>query len=696
MEPIESVALVGAGTMGSGVAQKAAQEGFQVQLIDRDQESIDRGISMIRSTLDEAISRRIMTPEKVQKVLDNIIPIVDSSNVDIATDIVIEAVFEDLDVKSAVFDIIDKSCAEHTVIATNTSSLSVNELSKSTNRPEKFIGLHFFYHPAKNRLVEIIPGDETSSETLERVEQFCKRIGKVPITCKDRPGFVVNRFFVPWLNEAVLILEDGLGTPDQIDAIAMEVFEIGMGPFALMNATGLPIALHSSDYLSKQLETPRFEGASLLRKTVNSNSKWVIEETTDEPKNKEEIKNRLLGITFLVATQIVAEDICRLEDVDCGAKVGLRWQKGPFEMMNQMGVKESSQLVREFYQKYCSAYSRSEDDKGTGLEIPDWFIDRTEEFEFELVEVKMQGSIARVLINRPEVMNALNENVVEQLQKIVDNLNENEDVTTIVFEGAGKAFIAGADVKFFVEKLRENKFEDIFKFTQAGHDLLNTIEKSTKTTIALTTGITYGGGLEFALSCDYRIGSEKTEFRFPETGIGIYPGLGGTQRMSRIVGVEVARWAILAGNRIGGEFSHQLGIVDELSSETNIEHTILTLAALDYENKYRGKPKEINEKIETIMRFYGDNALSEILSGHTPVGFDAENEFVVRQFKSMSRAAPIALIMASQLINESMKTNLDAGLQLELDRLEKIFSTSDALEGLSALIESRRPTYQNN
>ena len=685
MEPIESVALVGAGTMGSGVAQKAAQEGFQVQLIDRDQESIDRGISMIRTTLDEAISRRIMTPEKAQNVLDNIIPIVDSNNVDIATDIVIEAVFEDLGVKSAVFEIIDKSCAEHTIIATNTSSLSVNALSKSTNRPEKFIGLHFFYHPAKNRLVEIIPGDETSNETLERVEQFCKRIGKVPITCKDKPGFVVNRFFVPWLNEAVLILEEGLGTPEQIDAIAREAFEIGMGPFALMNATGLPIALHSSDYLSEQLETPRFRGAALLRKTVNSNSKWILEETNEESKNKEIIKNRLLGITFLVAAQIVEENICRLEDVDCGAKVGLRWQKGPFEMMNNIGVMESCQIVREF-----SVIA------GKGLELPQLLENRKEDFDFKLVEVKMQGSIARVQINRPDVMNALNENVVEQLQTIVENLNENEDVTTIVFEGAGKAFIAGADVKFFVEKLREDNFKEILKFTQAGHNLLNTIERSTKTTIALTTGITYGGGLEFALSCDHRIGSQKTDFRFPETGIGIYPGLGGTQRMSRMVGVEIARWAILAGNRIGGKQSHQLGIIDEFSSETELEQTILKLAGReDNETKYRGKPNEVTDEIETIMRFYGDNALSEILSGHTPVGFDAENEFVVRQFKSLSRAAPIAVIMASQLINESLKTNLDAGLQLELDRLEQIFSTSDALEGLSALIESRRPTYQN-
>jgi len=685
MEPIESVALVGAGTMGSGVAQKAAQEGFQVQLIDRDQESINRGIDMIRTTLDEAINRRILTPEKAKNVLNNIIPIVDSNNVDIATDIVIEAVFEDLDVKSAVFEIIDKSCAEHTVIATNTSSLSVNDLSKSTNRPEKFIGLHFFYHPAKNRLVEIIPGNETSNETLERVEQFCKRIGKVPITCKDRPGFVVNRFFVPWLNEAVLILEDGLGTPEQIDAIAKEVFEIGMGPFALMNATGLPIALHSSDYLSEQLETPRFRGASLLRKTVNSKNKWVLEETIEESKNKEAIKNRLLGITFLVAAQIVEENICRLEDVDSGAKVGLRWQKGPFELMNNFGIKESCQIVREF-----SIMA------GKGLEIPRLLENRTEDFNFELVELKMQGSIARVLINRPDVMNALNENVVEQLQKIVENLNQNEDVTTIVFEGAGKAFIAGADVKFFVEKLRTDNFEDILKFTEAGHMLLNTIEKSTKTTIALTTGITYGGGLEFALSCDYRIGSEKTDFRFPETGIGIYPGLGGTQRMSRMVGVEIARWAILAGNRIDGKFSQQLGIIDEFSSDTEMEQTILKLAGQEnHESKFRGKPTEITDEIETIMSFYGDNALSHILSGHTPVGFDAENDFVIRQFKSLSRAAPIAVVMASQLINESKKTNLDAGLQLELDRLESIFATNDALEGLSALIESRRPTYQN-
>ena len=214
------------------------------------------------------------------------------------------------------------------------------------------------------------------------------------------------------------------------------------------------------------------------------------------------------------------------------------------------------------------------------------------------VDTQINDGIATITINRPEAMNALNETVVNQLGIAVNAVNAIESVHTIVLDGAGIAFVAGADVKFFVDKLKQDSFEDIFTFTQAGHDLLNSIEKSNKITIALTTGITYGGGLEFALSCDYRIGSKKTEFRFPETGIGIYPGLGGTQRMSRMVGVEIARWAILAGNRIDGELSKKLGIIDEYSSETELENTILKLAGLEKSGtKFRGKPIEVTEKI---------------------------------------------------------------------------------------------------
>ena len=172
------------------------------------------------------------------------------------TDLVIEAVFEDFDIKTAVFSALDNACDEGTILASNTSSLSVNALAEATGRPDRFVGLHFFYHPAKNRLIEVIPAKTTSKETLERTVQYCRTLGKVVIVCKDRPGFVVNRFFVPWLNEACLLLEEGVATAAQIDAISCKAFRLGLGPFGLMNLTGPPIALHSTDYLAEQLNTP--------------------------------------------------------------------------------------------------------------------------------------------------------------------------------------------------------------------------------------------------------------------------------------------------------------------------------------------------------------------------------------------------------------------------------------------------------
>ena len=145
-------------------------------------------------------------------------------------------------------------------------------------------------------------------------------------------------------------------------------------------------------------------------------------------------------------------------------------------------------------------------------------------------------------------MNALNEVVVAQLTEAVQAANAASNVTTIVLDGAGKAFVAGADVKFFVDKIRSDDIPDIETFTENGHVLLAALEDSSKTTIALTTGLALGGGLELALACDYRIGTRRTQFRFPETSIGIYPALGGTQRPARIAGRELGRWAVLAGN----------------------------------------------------------------------------------------------------------------------------------------------------
>ena len=690
MKPIETVAIVGAGNMGSGIAQKTAQEEFPVQMVDREQQWVDRGQNTIAKLLGEAVERRIFSENQVEEILARVTGVVGVENVAEDTDLVIEAVFEDFDIKTAVFNTLDKACGEETILASNTSSLSVNALAEATARPDRFVGLHFFYHPAKNRLVEVIPSELSSDETIARVEQYCKMLGKVVIVCKDRPGFVVNRFFVPWLNEACLLLEEGVGTTAQIDAVACAAFDIGMGPFALMNLTGPPIALHSTNYLAEQLDTPRYTGAKSLRDLVESGVMWDIDDETECNEDATRIiGERLLGQVFAVSAQIVAEEICSMEDVDRGAKVGLRWMNGPFEIMNALGLEEAHRMA--------SAYAELAE-----FDLPPFFAMKAEsghDWEFNFVDVVQTGGIATVRLNRPEAMNALNETLVTQLGAVLDDLNSDSSVATIVLEGAGKAFVAGADVKFFVDKIRANSFPDIYDFTANGHDVLNKLENSPKTTVALTTGLALGGGLELALACDYRVGTRRSQFRFPETNIGIYPGLGGTQRTVRICGVEAARWAVLAGNFVDSKTAHALGILTHLVEPAEVTTTVQSIDGSGKPaNKYTGQPRNPEHPVSVFAStFYSDANMAGLLTGSCPDGFDAEDRNVGRQLKSLSRTAPIALRMASELLDSAVETgdNLDAGLALELANLEDIFGTSDALEGLSALIEGRRPTYTN-
>lgn len=686
MGPIEKVAVIGAGNMGSGIAQKSAQERFIVQMVDRELEWVERGQRIVSSFLDEAEERRIFNPKQVEEIKSRISGVVGTDNVDPSTDLVIEAVFEDFDVKKSVFQTLNRVCGDGTIFASNTSSLSVDKLAEVTGRPDRFVGLHFFYHPAKNRLVEIIPASMTSEESVKLVEQYCKSMGKVVIVCKDRPGFVVNRFFVPWLNEACLLLEEGVGTAAQIDAVSRKSFDIGMGPFALMNLTGPPIALHSTDYLAEQLETPRYRGAANLRKLVEEGRMWDINGPEDyDQETSKIISERLLGQVFSVSSQIVEEGVCSMEDVDRGAKVGLRWAKGPFEIANEIGVSNASRMASDYSDM-------------ANIEIPAWFINRKEKFKFSYVDLEIEGHVAKVKLNRPEAMNALNVDLVTQLGLTVDEVNSRSDISTIIFEGAGKAFVAGADVKFFVDKLREDSFGEIFEFTSKGHEVLDSIENSQKTTIALTTGLALGGGLELALSCDYRIGTRRSQFRFPETSIGIYPGLGGTQRTARICGLECSRYAILAGNFLDSVTAYDLGLLTHNVDPTEVDSVVSSLIGTKPDNKYPFRPaNEVSKVVDFSKKFYSDTNIGALLEGEIPSGFDPDDPMVSRQVKALSRGAPIALRIASELLSYATNgSSLEDGLKLELERLEEIFGTSDAEEGLSALIEGRRPMYKSS
>ncbi|HLD35301.1 MAG TPA: 3-hydroxyacyl-CoA dehydrogenase NAD-binding domain-containing protein [Planctomycetota bacterium] len=675
MSQFTKIGVVGAGTMGSGIVQKIAQENIPVVMVDVKQEFVDKGLNNIKTLLDEGAQRKIFSPEKVQQILNNIKGTTDINELKDA-DLVIEAVFEDKNVKADLFRNLDKICLPTTILATNTSSFKVSELAQVTSRPDRFVGLHYFYHPAKNRLLEIIPGDKTVAATIERAEDFASRTSKTAIVVKDAPGFAVNRFFVPWLNEAVRILDEGIANVVTIDEAAKRTFKIGMGPFLLMNVTGIPIAYHSTETLGRELGA-FYATAKGLKAQFEKNAKWDLSGSVDESKI-ESIGNRLLAVVWLVAGQLVDEGIASIEDIDRGAKIGLRWVRGPFELMNKAGMDKAQEMVKGI----CAKYKLTVPKIMTAQGAKPW--------TFKLVDLSVKDSIATITINRPEALNALNEEVVRQLGDAFSRAEQDKDVKAIVLEGKGKAFVAGADIGFFVRKIEQKKIDEIVEFTRKGQDLLLKIDKSPKIVIAKIDGLTLGGGAELALACDVILMTERASIGFPETGIGIYPGLGGTQRLARLIGKSLAKYLIFAGDIINAKQASEMGLA-EFVSISNLNAQIKEIVKSPDPKARMLKTIMSSAQTEKIRALFSDAKLDSLMLGKLANSSDA---IEAQMSKKVSFKAPIALRLANKIMEDGFTVSLEQGIQIELAYLSDIFSTKDAYEGLTSILQKKRPIYK--
>ena len=673
---VRTIAVIGAGNMGSGIAQKVATEGLRVILVDLDDAKVERGLAIIEETLAEGVERKIFRPEAAKAIRERIAGTADWSKL-AAADLAVEAVFEDFDVKRGVFSRLEDACREDAILATNTSSFLVSDLAKGMRRPERMVGLHYFYHPAKNRLVEVIPGEATAPEVTAAAWTVQEMIGKTPIRSADASGFIVNRFFVPWLNEAARLLEEGVADIPTIEAAAKETFGVGMGPFELMNVTGVPIAMHAASTLGRAFG-PFYAPARALVERVASGTGWSLTGTPD-PSRFDEVSSRLLGVTFLVASALVDEEVGTIEDTDIGARVGLRWPRGPFEMMNRFGVTEAGNLVGQF---------------GGGWDIPvpgilslQW---RSHvPFTFELVRSETRDGVATITVNRPDALNALNETVVTQLHEAFRAAVADPAVRGIVIAGAGKAFIAGADIRFFVRNLDSGDIKRIEDFTKAGHALLRDIDTCPKPVVARLHGLALGGGLELAQACDWLIATPRASFAFPETGIGIYPGLGGTQRPARRIGVGLTRWLVFTGQMLPAEEAASIGFVDRVVPHEELDAACR--AAIEQGMPARVRP-DLSAKHRALEAFFAGHDAETLRKGTADTAGD---ENLARAMKRVSSKAPIALRIAGKLIESGSKVSLEEGLAMELAHLHEIFTTKDAYEGLSTL-GKKAPVFQGN
>jgi enoyl-CoA hydratase/3-hydroxyacyl-CoA dehydrogenase len=677
MAQINKIGVIGAGNMGSGIAQKMAQEGLNVVMLDIKDEFVQRGLETIRGLLNEAVERKIFKPEQVEATLARIKGTTDFNDVADA-DLVVEAVFEDKKVKADLFQNLDQICSDKTILATNTSSFFVREFAQKTSRPDRFVGLHYFFHPAKNRLLEVIPHAGTSEDTLEKSLLVSKLHGKTSIVVKDAPGFAVNRFFVPFLNEAARMLQEDTANIPTIEAAAKQAFKIGMGPFELMNVTGIPIAVHASTTLGNELG-PFYATADILKAQMDKNELWNLDGEVDESKI-EAVMERFYGVCLGVAAALVDEGVASIEDTDRGAKIGLRWIMGPFEIMNKIGVGRTYAAVEAIAQKYPDFKMPEVLAKQNSLGQP---------FDFKFVDLDIKKDIATITLNRPEAMNALNESVVAQLAERFTEAENHPDVKAIVFQGAGKAFVAGADIRYFVQKIKADKISDIYEFTRRGHELLLRIENSDKLTIALLDGLSMGGGSELALACQAIVGTPAGSMGFPETGIGIFPGLGGMLRTAHMIGPELAKYYVFTGANLSAQDAFELGMITKLVEPAAIDSAIKDLCAEGKPQKYG--PKAIPEKYAPLAAACSPENIGRLFSGQPPEG--VAEDLAAKTARVIGFKAPIALKIGNEIIDQQVGKSIEEAIEIELGRLNDIFSTADALEGLSSL-GRKRPEFK--
>jgi len=369
--------VVGAGAMGSEIAQVISYSGLPVVLKDVDQAMLDKGMARIREIYQRRVEKGKMSAGEMQSKMDLITPTLTYDGFE-DVDIVIEAVPEKMSIKQRVFAELDEICPEGTIFASNTSALSISEMAAATKRPAKVIGMHFFNPAHVMKLVEIIPGLDTSQETVDDVVMFAESLRKIPVVVQECPGFLVNRLLMPYLNEAVKALEEGAATATEIDE-RMVAFGWPMGPFTLMDMLGLDICYDVGMYLYQEYGS-RMEPAKLFAKLVQAGRLgeksgagfYGYGDQTDEPVKQfikelqesgqvrtgtEFSEERLMMPMINEAILCVTEHVANVNDIDMAmiAGTGMTYKgerMGPLQLADTLGLDYVLQKLEEFTAKY--------------------------------------------------------------------------------------------------------------------------------------------------------------------------------------------------------------------------------------------------------------------------------------------------------------------------------------------------------
>ncbi|MDE1854081.1 MAG: 3-hydroxyacyl-CoA dehydrogenase/enoyl-CoA hydratase family protein [Thaumarchaeota archaeon] len=663
---VRKVTVVGAGDMGHGIAELFAVSGFDVTLMDKFPQAIEKAKARISASIDKLVERGKLTKEQADAARSRMAYSGDMAKAVSQADIVVEAVPESLELKKSVFKDIDEHAPPGAILASNTSNIRISDLAAATSRPDRTVGMHFFNPPMVMKLVEVIPGAKTDPAVVQELVEVSAKLGRTPVkVLRDSPGFIVNRINAADTLFFCLVLDKGMATPAEVDGFAKGQ-GLPMGPYELLDFVGVDIGADSLAYFAEALSPEYGKGKTFARmakegllgkKTGKGFYDWSTGRAQIPdvaPTDKISIMD-IFALEINEAVKLVEEGVAGPEDIEGGVTLGMNRPFGPIAVAKDLSNAEVKSKLEELAAKFdcqifAPARSISEGRMRDAIEgrlappteksaaAPGESGQSPKEQSAGAGAVRLErlpGEVAKVVLNRPK-LNTINAEILDGLDRIATELSNDPEVRVVIVTGEGAVFCAGADLsQFFSTSVA------FMEFARKGARIMRKLSEMPKLTIAVLKGYALGGGLELALSCDIRVATDNVEIGFPELTRGLVPAWSGSQRLPKLLGVSQASFLILTSERINGRRAYELGLVNRLVPS--------------------GDPDEYAEKYAAQLA---------------------------------SSQAPVAVMLAKKLINKGSEVPIDDGLEMEAMAAGLLFGTADLKEGISAFLGKRKAEFK--
>ena len=647
------LAIIGAGTIGPDIGYylKSALPGLRLTLLDIDESALQRAQQRFRDYATKAVARGKMNEAQAAAVGENLFLTTDYQAL-ADCDWVLEAATENLELKRRIFAQVEAIAPGTALITSNTSSLPAARIFSQLKNPERATVTHFFAPAWKNPVVEVIDWPSLSRENLHALRRFFCATGKLPLVTADAVCFMLDRVFDNWCNEAALLLPEA--TAAQIDTVAAEF--VHAGPFFVLNlARGNPIIVETNT-LQAEEEGAHYQPAEIFRSVDN----WVTgkpgKSVPVSPEKAGAIRDRLLGILFAQAVDILDRKIGEPADLDLGCRLALGFKRGPLELMAALGEAETRRILQKLVAER------------PGMPFARRPLATYGDF-LKHLRLDLREGVRIITLCRPEAMNALHDELTDEILGVLRHEENDPAIRGFVLTGYGaRAFCAGADIGRFPAMLG-----DAAAATQYARDcsrLLTYLDRMRKPVVAALNGMALGGGLELAMRCHGLVALESAWMQFPEITLGIVPGIGAMVVPYRRwpQAAQVFHGMLRRAEKLSATKAREFGVLDDLAADLP---QLIDLACARVGTLAAAVPR-IGESSIEVPDFPPGDAM-------------AANK------QPLSRE--VLAVLEGAVRDAAAQRGLEAALEIGYRAFGASALTAAAREGISAFQEGRRPDF---